>query len=224
MINYPRNWQEIGLEVSLRSLQDAIEEAIVDCGVRNLSLSGGIDSTLLLYFMNKMLIGKISCYTIALNEEHPDYINAKIAAKYFNVELHPYFLNENKQPDEIVKTFYALLNKDGITKIIAGDGIDEFTCGYYHHMQDPSEQNYVSWLRRLNPEQLTPLNTNSGEVAVYLPYLSPKVVSLLSLIPCYEKVDSSHRKKVIVGMAQGKIPEGIINRRKYGFCDAGKIK
>jgi asparagine synthetase B (glutamine-hydrolysing) len=224
MVKFPGLWRRIGKRVGGDDISRAVLRCIGKLHVRNLSLSGGIDSTLLLYFMTRKLGPPIHCYTIALDEDHPDYRHAKMAADYFGAEFHPYFLGETTNGEESVRTFYERLSTDGVTDIIAGDGIDEFSCGYYSHQKDQSEQNYISWIRRLNTEQLVPLNKNSGGVHVYLPYLSPEVVMLLSLIPHFEKVDSSCRKKIIVEMATGNIPEKIINRWKFGFCDAGSRK
>jgi asparagine synthetase B (glutamine-hydrolysing) len=224
MIKYPTEWSTIGQEVSSKQVAEAVQDCISTRRVRSLSLSGGIDSTLLLYFMKLVLGDPIYCYTVALNEDHPDFVYAKLATTFFNVEFYPYLLREQKDPDGIVKSFYSYLSTNRVDSIIAGDGVDEFTCGYYSHQKDQSEQNYISWIRKLKLEQLIPLNSNSGEVEVYLPYLSPSVVSLFSLIPLYDKVDQSLRKKVIVKMAQGNIPDEIINRWKFGFCDASSRK
>jgi len=215
MIKYPEKWQGIGCKVDVADIGATIQWIIQKLNVRNLSLSGGIDSTLLLYFMKRILGDPIHCYTIALDETHPDYIHAKMATKYFDVAFHPCFLRTILEPDNIVKAFYGHLSAIGVEEIIAGDGIDEFTCGYYSHQNDQSEQNYISWIRRLHDEQLVPLNNNSGDVRVYLPYLSPEVVSLLSLIPLFDKVDDQYRKKIMRTMAQGKIPNGIIDRWKW---------
>lgn len=224
MIKYPENWKDIGHEISIDEIANAIQTCIYQLNIRNLSLSGGIDSTLLLYFMKKVLGDPINCYTITFDENHPDYIYAKMASEFFNVNFYPYFLNRIEKPDDIVKIFYKKLNEDGIDSIIAGDGIDEFSCGYYSHQQDQSEENYISWIRRLNNEQLTPLNENSGNILVHLPYLSTEVINLLVLIPLYTKVDTYQRKKIIMEMAKDKIPKEIIERWKYGFCDATIIK
>ena len=224
MIKYPPKWQDIGRKVKPAEIGAAVQWVIQKLNVRNISLSGGIDSTLLLYFMKRILGDPIHCYTIALDETHPDYVNAKMAAEFFGVEFHPYVLGKLTSGNGCVKAFYERLSADGVTDIITGDGIDEFSCGYYSHQKDQSEQNYISWIRRLQGEQLIPLNENSGDLSVYLPYLSPEVISLMSLIPLYEKVDSSCRKKIIVEMAVGNIPENIITRWKFGFCDAGARK
>lgn len=220
MIKYPQNWCGIGHEIDPSDIADALMRCIGKLGVRNLSLSGGIDSTLLLYFMKKVLGNPIHCYTISFNEYHLDYTYAKMATEFFSVEHHPYFLRKVLEPDDIVKAFYEHLAAIEIKDIIAGDGIDEFACGYYSHLEDKSEQNYISWIRRMQAEQLIPLHQNSGDVNVYLPYLSSEVVKLLSLVPLYEKIDAVQRKMLVYYMAKGNIPKMIIERRKYGFCDA----
>jgi asparagine synthetase B (glutamine-hydrolysing) len=224
VIKYPKEWRKIGRIIAASEIADQIEEIIFKIGVRNISFSGGIDSTLLLYFMKNILGDPIHCYTIALDERHPDYLYAKTATEFFGVELHPYFLRCNKQPDEIVKIFYDHLISIGVGEIIAGDGIDEFACGYYSHQKDSSEENYIRWIRALYNDHLLPLNDNSQSVVVHLPYLAPEIITLLSLIPLYEKTDWENRKTIIVNMARGHIPEDIIQRWKYGFCDASKIK
>ena len=174
--------------------------------------------------MKQVLGSPIHCYTIALSEDHPDYTYARMAAEFFGVEHHPVFLRKVLEPDDIVKDFYGHLTAIGVGDIIAGDGIDEFSCGYYSHIEDKSEQNYISWIRRLQKEQLEPLDKNSGCISVYLPYLTPDVVSLLSNIPIYEKTEINRRKKTVYLMAEGNIPEEIMDRRKYGFCDASIVK
>lgn len=224
MIKYPKEWRKTGRIITPNEIANQLESIISKIGVRNLSLSGGIDSTLLLYFMKKTLGSPIHCYTVALDEYHPDYLYAKMAATFFGVELRPCFLRCDKQPDEIVKTFYDYLTYMGVKEIIAGDGIDEFACGYYSHQKDGSEENYIRWIRALYNDHLLPFDDNSLSVAVHLPYLAPEVITLLSLIPLYEKTDCEHRKTIIVNMARGHIPEDIIQRWKYGFCDATKIK
>ncbi len=224
MIKYPNEWRKIGRIITPSEIANQLETTIFKIGTRNLSLSGGIDSTLLLYFMKKILGDPIHCYTIALDEYHPDYLHAKIATEFFGVELHPFFLRCSKQPDEIVKIFYDHLINVGVREIIAGDGIDELACGYYSHQKDSSEENYICWIRALYSDHLLPLNDNSQSVSVHLPYLAPDVIALLSLVPLYEKVDRENRKTIVVDMARGHIPESIIQRWKYGFCDAAKIK
>ena len=92
------------------------------------------------------------------------------------------------------------------------------------HQDCITEGTYYGIIRDLRRNHLLPLNANSGKVDVYLPYLDSRLISLYSQIPLSEKIDEETRKKFMVSMARGKIPDEIITRRKYGFCDALKVK
>lgn len=125
--------------------------------------------------------------------------------------------------DKTVQLFYKFVCKY-TEKLVAGDTIDEYTGGYYAHMANPTEKVYYSYIRQLQKNHLIPLDENSGKVKVYLPYADEKVIGLLSQIPLKDKVDLKSRKKIMVELAKGKVPEEVITRRKYGFCDSFKIK
>lgn len=230
MISYPRNWKESGCSINLTQIEERLIEIIKKLDCTNLSLSGGLDSSLILYFMVQVYGAKnIHCYTIACNEEHPDCVAAKKIVAHFGVDssfFSPHCTRKigDLPGDEIVRRFYECLQIHGVKDVIACDGIDEFMCGYYTHMKDPSEQTYYNHLRQLQNQHLDPLDRNSGKIKVLLPYLDNELIGLFSQIPISEKCDRNNRKKVILNLAKGKIPEAIINRRKYGFCDALHIK
>ena len=173
----------------------------------------------------------IRAFTIALNENHPDYIYSNKIARHFGID-HEIFVPYSKPErckydypgDEIVRLFYENLVLKNIKKIICCDGIDEFNCGYYDHQKYLDENTYYYFLTKLKKEQLEPLNRNSKNINVYLPYIDERLILLFSQIPLKNKVDSNFRKKIVLKMAKDKIPDEIIRRRKYGFCDAMKIK
>ena len=121
-----------------------------------------------------------------------------------------------REGDDLVYTFYKILAEWGVEGIIAGDCIDELACGYYTH-QDLGELTYQAHLSQLQRLQLLPLHQNSGSVHVYLPYASERVATLFYQIPLYEKVDHTGRKLPIVNLARGRVPDEIIERKKYGF-------
>jgi len=231
MIKYPQNWNQIGQKVTLNQLDFTMLQIITDLDCDCLSLSGGIDSSLLLYYMVRIFGKNVKCYTFAKNQDHPDYIFANLVARIFGVDC---IINVpdgclkrrtgDFQGDEIIRNFYNTLANNGIKRIIAGDGIDEFMGGYYAHMGKPTEETYYDYLRKLQEEQLEPLNRNSAEVEVLLPYLDKRIIYLLAQIPLSEKVDTQNRKKVILKLAKGRIPNEILERRKYGFVDAMIIK
>lgn len=243
MIGYPKDWNEVGQPVTLTQIEERLIEVIKELDCHNLSLSGGIDSCLLLYFMVQVFGKEVNCFTIASSKDHPDYVCSAMIASYFGVNSDLYIPQDKPEKregdcdgDEIVRCFYdylknsikdtygSIITRLGVKRIITGDGIDEFMGGYYNHMKDPSEQTYYDYLRQLQKQHLEPLHKNSGNIRVLLPYLDKELVGLFSQIPMSEKFDNEHRKKVILAMAEDKIPREIIDRRKYGFCDALSIK
>lgn len=232
MIAKPNNWRLVGLPVTLEDIERTLLEVILSMNCTNLSLSGGIDSSLMLYYMTRFINrDHIKCYTMASSTEHPDYIFANMVAKHFGVDCFSYIpdnapvrLEGDLPGDEIVRAFYEHLSNIGVTDIIACDGIDEFTGGYYVHMTDPTEETYYKYLEKLRDDQLIPLDKNSGKVRVLLPYISPAVVNRLSRIPLSRKCDKTHRKIIMFELAKGNLPKEVLTRRKYGFVDAMTIK
>lgn len=235
MIIFPRNWNGVGRHISIEEIGTRLNGVIWDINCNALSFSGGLDSSLLLYYMCmvrepislKYSPVPIKVFTAARKEDHPDVIYAHKVVKYFrnrfkHINFHHYILNiDKKDKRNGINLFYEYIAKR-TDDIIAGDGIDEFMCGYYDHqnsiLHDRSRV-YHYHIRQLQKEHLIPLNENSGKVRVYLPYIDDSLISLYTQIPLNEKVGVNSRKKVMVALAKGKIPDEILTRRKYGFCD-----
>lgn len=228
MIVFPKDWAHKGQAVSLDLIEETIFNILerLDPPCHNLSLSGGVDSSYMLYCMTKVYGNEINTYTITEDSNHPDFIFSKEISDFFGVRwipFTPYLIPDDEEipaEDRGVKLFYNFLENIGIEGIITGDGIDELMAGYYAHQTDPSETVYYDHLRLLYKNHLEPLNKNSGKVKVHLPYLDNSLILLLSQIPLSEKVDRSNRKKIMTKLSKGKIPDEIINRRKLGFCSA----
>jgi len=187
----------------------------------------------------------VEVFTIGSSDDHPDIRYAKEIVGNFEKEMNrqPRFplplcclikhriyiptkeeirgepsYGKDVEGDKATRLFYRFVRKYTDT-IISGDGADEFMAGYYDHQNHPNEETYYGHIRQLQKRQLVPLNGNSGNVRVYLPYLDKSLLYLLCQIPLAEKVNRNERKILIVKMAKGKIPDSIINRRKIGFCD-----
>ncbi len=234
MIVSPLEWNEIGQPVRVRDIEIAISKVLSEISCDCLAFSGGLDSSLMLYFMLQRH-KRVRTFTIGFPEDHPDLLHAQIVADSLgNVVLDNYYvptreeIEAEKQPgdfegDAAVRLFYRFVAGE-TPEIIACDGIDEYMAGYYMHQDCITEGTYYGIIRDLRRNHLLPLNANSGKVDVYLPYLDSRLISLYSQIPLSEKIDEETRKKFMVSMARGKIPDEIITRRKYGFCDALKVK
>lgn len=234
-IVYPQEWAKIGLPIPLTKIEETIIEILRDIDCSNVSFSGGIDSALLVYFMRKA--GKRpTVYTIGISDSHPDVLASREMSIFLPIEKHWLYIPtaeeievESKPTDfagdNAVRLLYKKLKSMGVTDIIAGDGIDEFMCGYYAHQRDPNYTTYHDYIQKLQDEQLRPLNNNSMDIRVHLPYLDERLITLLSQIPVDNKVNHDDRKLLMQQMAKrAGLPETNIKRRKYGFCDALIIK
>lgn len=231
MIVHPVGWPRVGRPVCISDIENTLYSVLSGIDVQCLSLSGGLDSSLMLYYMKQIYGNSVQTFTIALNRRHPDYVWSRKMAGWFGVDWEPFVvgnrdlerLKGDYPGDEIVRAFYKWLEEEqGVQEIIACDGIDEYMCGYYAHQKEPTEATYYKFLGEMVENHLRPLHKNSGNVRVYLPYIDKRMVTLYGRIPLQKKYKS--RKAVVVEIAKQHLPSGVLRRRKYGFCDAMKIK
>jgi len=242
MIVFPKNWNKVGRHIGIQEIEARLHDVIWDISCNCLSLSGGVDSSLLLYYMCMVRCLEVVdnspvpviCFTAArpvkgtdgFLKDHPDVSHSKMVVEHFrnmfpNISITHYIfhiaVDEKKNG---IKLFYEFIAKH-TNEIIAGDGIDEFMGGYYDHQFSGSCRGltYYERLRDLQKDHLIPLDKVSGKVRVYLPYIDESLIALYSQIPLGEKVDNDTRKIMMVAMAKGKVPDEVLLRRKYGFCD-----
>jgi len=217
IINIPK--KESFTSIFVHYFIKEIEKVLQKLNVKQLAYSGGIDSTILLNCMCNVFNKRdIVTYSIGSRWDHPDIIHSIIGTNHFDVEQRLLITKTiDKEGDNAVKKLFEFINHN---ELICGDGIDELMCGYYSHQKD-FDNNYIYHLSRLKEDHLLPLNNNSGEVNVYLPYLEQSIIKMCAEVPLSQKVDSLIRKKLMIATAkQLNIPPSIINRRKYGFCSA----
>lgn len=233
MIVYPVDWFKKYEKFARRGCKkfitaveiiDILKEIIFDIGVNHLAYSGGVDSTILLCLMSD-IYDEVNTYTISSKEDNKDIFFSRIGSDIYKSNHHEFIVKPTKKEtdvgigDNAVRQLFE--NIENLTdKIICGDGIDEFMCGYYIH-QDLTFNTYFKCLEELSSKHLVPLNRNSGNTEVFLPYLDDRMVNITRNIPLTEKVDGDTRKKVIVDIAKHlNIDEEIIYRNKYGFVNA----
>ena len=233
-------------------LEEKLLEAVKNCLPQkrpvSISLSGGVDSSLMTAMVRKIIGPKreIHTFTIARNEEHPDILYARIASKKFHTKHHEYFPGlqtiawaieqvraikrgkEIQKGNDAVFLFHAYIS--GYTKeIITCDGIDEIMGGYWDHC-DP-DNNFrgnqkaafkYHW-QKLKPHHLENLEiiSNLCRVEVKLSYLQEDFVKYAITIPLKDRTDIDESKKPLRVLARKYgIPKEIIERKKLGFCDA----
>jgi len=190
--------------------------------IKNIAYSGGIDSTILLAIMCNVFNKRdITSYSITSRWNHPDVICAIEGVNHFNINHKVLISKTITDGNDAVRKLFKFAN---CKNMICGDGIDELMCGYYAHQKNSSE-NYKLFLEALKEKHLKPLNINSRNTKVFLPYLDDKIIKMCSEVSLHQKVDECERKKLMISVGkQLQIPASIINRNKYGFCDAGLTK
>lgn len=228
MIVYPKNWNKLQFELKEEDIEfdpvafiELLTKILKKFDVKNLAFSGGIDSTIILALMSE-LFDEVNTFVVTCRSNHPDALFARIGSEKYSSRHHEIIYSPpwtDSTGDDAVKTLFQ--NFDG-EKIITCDGIDELAGGYYQHLSSPQEDNYIYYLNRLIPDHLIPLDKNSGDTKVFLPFLDSRIINTLLRLPLSRKMDHQTRKIPIRTTAQRlKIPEEIIERNKYGFCDAG---
>lgn len=232
MIVSPEKWDYIYTTPTLDEIEQVLFNAVAHTGCSNLCLSGGVDSSLTLHFMAQ-LYPSITCFTIASSLKHPDVFHSKIIAEKYKAKHLIYIptktdIESNKvdgdyQGDVAVKLLYQFISKY-TNEVIATDCIDELDCGYYPHQKEPNDEVFRRFISELEEYHLKPLNKNSGDIKVHLPYADKEVIHTFLRIPIAQKVNESIRKSHVMAIALKYIPTEIIERRKYGFCDAFIIK
>lgn len=229
MIVYPKDWKKdysdfVEPNIGVDSLIDTLHDVLYEMGVKHLAYSGGIDSTIILCLLSHLFDG-VSTYTISSRADHPDVVFARLGSEKYHTKHHEFIVKPTKIDidkflgDNAVRQFYENVG-DYTGKIICGDGIDEFMCGYYKH-RDVDIKTYRFYLGCLMSDHLRPLNRASKDVKVYLPYLDNDLIQIYRNIPLRAKVDYDNRKKIVIEMAeQLGISKEFVKRNKYGFCDA----
>jgi len=205
MVVFPENFYTIGKEITISQIEKTILEIVGDINCNCLSLSGGLDSSLMLWFMLQVH-KKVNTFTIGYPSSHPDIEHSILVASSFGnrVNHNTYVPNlkdiGNRTGNEAVKLFYKFVGNH-TNKIIACDGIDEYACGYYSHQENPSDETYYKHIQELCEKHLIPLHCNSGNVKVFLPYLDSRLIFLLSQIPINKKVTAKQRKILMMKMS-----------------------
>ncbi len=100
MVVYPLNWKEKGQPIKTQDIEETVLLVLKEIDINCLALSGGLDSSLMLYFMTKVYGIDIDTFTIALSEDHPDYIYSKTVSKHFGVKWNTHIPTESLERKE----------------------------------------------------------------------------------------------------------------------------
>jgi asparagine synthase (glutamine-hydrolysing) len=219
-----------------------LKNACDKCSSDTISLSGGLDSTILAYYLQKQKPKAISI--IAKDFEANDLVYCQMASQEFDLPLTIYnveteqILEAVEETIKILKNFNDIEIRNNIVMylaikwakdnqsdgIITGDGADELFAGY-NFLLDKSKQELEGEIQRIYSIMHFPTQKIGKYLGVKVesPFLDEDVVDFALSIPGNLKVDTRDGKKygkwILRKTFEGKIPEKILWREKSPMQD-----
>ena len=221
----------------LEKLYEELEDSVLECKSKTISLSGGLDSSILAYFLRDKKVNGIAMTTKDFMATDLTY--CQLIAKKFNLPLEiimpktEELLLSIEETIKILKNFndieirnsiviYNVLKavkKHGGKNIILGDGADELFAGYSFFLKkdDLELQNELERIWGIMHFPSKTLGESFG-INVETPYLSKNVLELAKSIPANLKIKEHNGKKygkwVLRKTFEKKLPESIVWREK----------
>ena len=226
------------LSQTYRIIEKAVLETDADC----LSLSGGLDSTILAYFLKDRKINTVSI--IANDFLANDLTYCQLAANRFNLPLNIIFCETAEIYSGIEGTIKILKNFNdieirnnvvmylalsaakelGLSKIMTGDGADEIFAGY-NFLLNKSKEDLELDLERISKIMHFPSQKIGKAIGVNVksPFCSKEVLEFAKTIPADLKVREEGGKKfgkwILRKAFEDKIPKAIAWRQKSPMQD-----
>jgi asparagine synthase (glutamine-hydrolysing) len=230
------------LQKYLEKLQDVLENSISECKAKTIALSGGLDSSIIAYFLKNK-----GCNAVAVTTKDfiaTDLTYCQLVAKKFNLPLKiimpttEELISAINETIKILKNFndieirnsiviYIVLKsvKDlGESKIILGDGADELFAGYSFFLKK-NEKELQKDLERIWKVMHFP-SKKIGEslgITVETPFLNDNVMNLAKTIPVNFKVSEYNGKKygkwILRKAFEDKLPKSVVWRKKSPMQD-----
>lgn len=227
-----------------RILDDNVEKALSLTVKPGILLSGGVDSALLAITAMKYQPG-IPCFVVGHDDTNPDVQAAIRLTREKGLNLHTRLftlkeIHEIQQElrtcfpsasfyegDECVFAALKFAVQNGITGIIATDGIDELTGGYWGHRDrkrfpDVKDAFKYYW-DKLESNHLSPIHRSAKfyNLDVIFVYMFPGIVECLSEISLEDRIRGNVGKAVWKEIAElAGVPSWVVKRKKQGFLDA----
>ena len=225
-----------------KELYEVLEKSCSSCESNTISLSGGLDSTIIAYFLKERKPTGIT--VIAQDFISTDLTYCQMVSKQFEMPLVIHNVNTAELLDVVEHTIKILKNfndieirnnvvmylaikwaKDqGKKGIITGDGADELFAGYSFLINKPQEQlekeiNRICSVMHFPTQKI---GTALG-VKIESPFLDQRVIELAKRIPTELKVrtegDKRHGKWILRKTFEKKIPMQIAWREKSPMQD-----
>jgi len=230
------------LDQKFIDMYNTLSDAILECNSKCISLSGGLDSSILACLLYEKNISAICI----ISEESPgnDLIFSQIIAKKFSIPIKIKMVNIDEllsavnETIKILKVFndieirnavvmYLSLQaakKNGFLSVITGDGADELFAGYnfWLKMNNNEVQNDLKRIRKIMHFPTQQIGKKLG-IKVESPFLSEKVMNFAKSLPLDYKINKRKGKKygkwILRRTFEKKIPNSIVWRKKSAMQD-----
>ena len=230
------------MEESFNDTYKILEEAVSNCTAEHLLLSGGLDSTILAYFLKEKKIKTIA--VISSDFIANDLTYCQLVAQKFDLPLSIKMCNIVEISDGIEETIKILKNfndieirnnvvpylaiseikQAGFDQIITGDGADEIFAGYSFLLNKDTHELELD-LKRIARIMHFPSQEigRSLGVKVESPFCSKEVLEFAKTVPVELKVREENGKKfgkwILRKTFEEKIPKSIAWRQKSPMQD-----
>jgi asparagine synthase (glutamine-hydrolysing) len=230
------------LEEFSNYLYNALEEACNECKSNLISLSGGLDSSIITYFLKQRKPKAVTI--IAKDFVSTDLTYCQMISKEMQLPLTIYNVKTEQILEAIEETIKILKNfndieirnnvvmylaikwaKDnGEKSIITGDGADELFAGY-SFLINKSEEELEKEIKRICSVMHFPTQEIGKAMGITIesPFLNDKVVQLAENIPVKLKVNEEegkrHGKWILRKTFEKNIPRQIVWRKKSPMQD-----
>ncbi len=221
----------------MESLYDILEESTLGCKAKTLALSGGLDSSILAYFLKEK-----GCNAISISTEDfiaTDLTFCQLVAKKFNLKLEIKIISIANLLTAIEETIKILnifndieirnsvvmylalksIKENGQHSIITGDGADELFAGYSFFLKKNNEELQKD-LQRIWKIMHFPSKKigHALGIEVETPFLNKKVIDFAKTIPVNfnvkEKDGKKYGKWLLRKAFENKLPQTIVWRDK----------
>jgi asparagine synthase (glutamine-hydrolysing) len=219
-----------------------IEKTASACKSEHLALSGGLDSTILAYFLKERKINTITI--ISKDFIANDLTFCQLVAKKFDLPLLIKTCEVEEIYDAIEETIKILRNfndieirnnvvmylvlseikKMGFDKVITGDGADEIFAGY-NFLLNKTKEELESDLKRIAKIMHFPSQKIGEALGIHVesPFCNKEVLEFARTIPVdllvHQEADAKYGKWILRKAFEEKIPKSVVWRKKSPMQD-----
>ena len=223
-------------------MYDILSDVTLKCNSKCISLSGGLDSSILACLLDKKNI--IAICIISKESPGNDLTFSQIIAKKFSIPIKikmidiDELLSAVNETIKILKVFNDIeirnaivmylsllaVKKNGFSSVITGDGADELFAGYnfWLKMNNNEVQNDLKRIRKIMHFPTQEIGKKLG-IKVESPFLSQKVMDFAKSLPLDYKINMQNGKKygkwILRKTFEKKIPNSIVWRKKSAMQD-----